>query len=168
MTSTTRFGLCALVALPLSLAGASARAADGGTTGLGAASLIKGPRTVEVILADIARALGSDAAWKAHKKVRMKLEMSFQGMVINGAGERFATNKDKALVVTPDLPGMGTIKEGSNGKVFWSQDPINGTRALSGAEADQAWLESVWNAELRANELYKAIELAPSSPAVQE
>lgn len=167
MTSSARLGLSVLVALPLTLAGASARAADGGVTGLGAAPLLKGPRTVEVILADVARALGSDAAWKAHKNVRMKLEMSFQGMGISGAGERFATNKDKALVVT-DLPGMGTIKEGSNGKVFWSQDPINGTRALSGAEADQAWLESVWNAELRSNELYKAIELAPSSPPGQE
>jgi hypothetical protein len=168
MTTTKRLGpggvtlglaLCALVP--------AARAADGGSTGLGAAPLLKGPRTVEVILADVARALGSEAAWKAHKNVRMKLEMSFQGMGISGAGERFATNKDKALVVT-DLPGMGTIREGSNGKVFWSQDPINGTRTLSGAEADQARLEAVWNAELRTTELYKSVELAPSSPPGQE
>jgi hypothetical protein len=122
---------------------------------------------VEVILADVARALGSDAAWKAHKNVRMKLEMSFQGMGISGAGERTATNKDKSLVVT-DLPGMGTIREGSNGKVFWAQDSINGTRTLSGCEADQARIESAWNPELRAPELYKSIEVAPSSPAGQE
>jgi hypothetical protein len=165
MTTTTRLGLL-LSALSLGVAGSAARAADGGT-GLGAAPLLKGPRTVDVVLADVAKALGSDAAWKAHKNVRMKLEMSFQGMGINGSGERFATNKDKSLVVT-DLPGMGTIREGSNGKVAWAQDPINGTRALSGAEADQARLESVWNAELRTNELYKTVELAPTSPPGQE
>jgi hypothetical protein len=151
-----------------SLAAPASLAADGGAaTGLGAGSLAQGPRTVDVILADIARALGSDAAWKAHKNVRMKLEMAYQGMGIHGQGERFATKDDKALVVT-DLPGMGTIREGSNGKVTWAQDPINGTRRLAGAEAEQARLEDVWNAELRMNELYKTIEVAPSSPPGQE
>jgi hypothetical protein len=151
-----------------SLAAPASRAADGGaSTGMGATSLARGPRTVEVILGDIARALGSDAAWKAHKSVRMKLEMTFQGMGISGQGERFATKDDKALVVT-DLPGMGTIREGSNGKVMWAQDPINGTRRLTGAEAEQSRLEAVWNAELRMSELYKTIELAPSSPPGQE
>ena len=70
-----------------SLAAPASRAADGGaSTGMGATSLARGPRTVEVILGDIARALGSDAAWKAHKSVRMKLEMTFQGMGISGQG----------------------------------------------------------------------------------
>jgi hypothetical protein len=113
-------------------------------------------RTAAAIIADTIKALGTDEAWKAHKNCHMKLEMAFQGMGIAGAVERFATKDDKALVVT-DLPGIGTIREGSNGKVFWSQDPINGTRELSGAEAEQAHLEAVWNAELRMNELYKAV-----------
>jgi hypothetical protein len=165
MTATKTLGL--VLGLSLAAAGPAAAGDGGASTGLGAAPLLKGPRTVDVILADIVRALGSDAAWKAHKNVRMKLEMTFQGMGISGAGERFATKADKSLVVT-DLPGMGTIREGSNGKVSWSQDPINGTRTLSGAEADQARLESVWNAELRTNELYKSVEVAPSSPPGQE
>jgi hypothetical protein len=162
----------ARVALALSALSASAApavfAADGGVApGLGSAPLAQPPRTAAVILADVSKALGSDAAWKAHKNVRMKLEMTFQGMGISGQGERFATKDDKALVVT-DLPGMGTIREGSNGKVFWAQDPINGTRKLTGPEAEQARLEAVWNPELRTTELYKSVELAPSSPAGQE
>src|SRR5579871_594974 len=98
MTATTRFGLATRwlatlsVGLSLSVVGGSARAEDGGAaTGFGAAPLVKGPRTVDVILADIAHALGSDAAWKAHKNVKMKLETAFQGMGINGTIERFAT-----------------------------------------------------------------------------
>lgn len=141
----------ALVLLSL-LAAPPAMAADAGAPAAPAG------RTAAAILADTVKALGSPAAWKAHKNVRMKLEMSFQGMGISGNGERFATKEDKALVVT-DLPGMGTIREGSNGKVFWAQDPINGTRVLTGAEAEQARIESVWNAELRTNELYKSVEV---------
>jgi hypothetical protein len=116
------------------------------------------PRTAEVILADVVKAVGGDAAWNAHSTMRMKLEMSFQGMGIGGSGERFATKSDKALVVT-ELPGIGTIREGTNGQVFWSQDPVNGLRLLSGAEAEQARVESVWNLEQRTKELYKTIEV---------
>jgi hypothetical protein len=171
-TATKRLALSSVTLFALAAPAAIAGAADEGapaapSSGMGAPSLARGPRTVDVILSDIVKALGSDAAWKAHKNVRMKLEMSFQGMGISGQGERFATKEDKSLVVT-DLPGMGTIREGSNGKVMWSQDPINGARRLSGAEAEQARLEAVWNPELRMNELYKSIELAASSPPGQE
>jgi zinc protease len=159
----------ALAALALgALAPGGARAADGGAApGLAEAPLAKPPRTAADVVADVAKALGSDAAWKAHKNVRMKLDMTFQGMGISGSGERFATKDDKALVVT-DLPGMGTIREGSNGKIMWSQDPINGARQLTGAEAEQARIEAVWNAELRTSELYKSVELAQSAPPGQE
>jgi len=135
-------------------------AAVAATPAAGAPGGAPAARTVDAILADVVKAMGSEAAWKAHKTLRLKLEMTFQGMGISGTGERFATKDDKALTVT-DLPGMGTIREGSNGKVCWAQDPINGLRALSGAEAEQARLEAVWNPELRMNELYKSIELKP-------
>jgi hypothetical protein len=114
-------------------------------------------RAPAAILADVIKAMGTEAAWKAHKNVHMKLEMSFAGMGISGAGEHFATKDDKSLVVT-DLPGVGTIREGSNGKVCWAQDPINGLRELAGAEAEQARIESVWNPELRFAELYKSMD----------
>jgi hypothetical protein len=114
-------------------------------------------RPPAAILSDVVKAMGTEAAWKAHKNVHMKLEMSFAGMGISGAGEHFATKDDKSLVVT-DLPGVGTIREGSNGKVCWAQDPINGLRELAGAEAEQARIESVWNPELRFAELYKSMD----------
>jgi hypothetical protein len=151
-----------LVCLPVAVARAGEPAASppSGTAPL-AERPVGGPgRTATAILADVVKAMGSEAAWKAHKNVRMKLEMTFQGMGISGTGERFATKEDKALVVT-DLPGMGTIREGSNGKIHWAQDPINGARQLTGAEAEQARLEAVWNPELRVKELYKSVEVKP-------
>src|SRR5262249_37079599 len=116
-------------------------------------------RPAEAILADAVKAMGGDAAWNAHKTVRMGLKMTFQGIGITGVGERFATKGDKSLVVT-ELPGIGTIREGSNGKVYWAQDPVNGLRILEGAEAEQAHIEAVWNAEQRLAELYQKIESA--------
>jgi hypothetical protein len=85
------------------------------------------------------------------------MELTFQGMGIGGSGERFSTKSDKALTVT-DLPGIGAVREGGNGKTFWAQDPVNGLRLLEGAEAEQARVESAWNPEERLSEFYARVE----------
>ncbi|HVR62855.1 MAG TPA: hypothetical protein VMU50_13210, partial [Polyangia bacterium] len=114
-------------------------------------------RSADEILADSVSAAGPAEAWNGHKTVRLEMTMTFQGVGIAGKAQRLATATDKSLVVT-DIPGVGTIREGSNSKVFWAQDPINGLRLLDGAEADQARLESVWNPELRTKELFAKVE----------
>ena len=114
-------------------------------------------RSASDILADSIKAVGAPDAWSGHKSVHMTMTMTFQAVGITGTAQRFATAGDKSLVVT-EIPGVGLIREGSNGKVFWSQDPINGLRMLDGAEADQARIESVWNPELRVNELFAKVE----------
>src|SRR5216684_1529029 len=97
-----RLALCALRSCLLAcLLG---RAAFAATPAAGAPGAAFAGRTVDAILADVVKAMGSEAAWKGHKTLRMKLEMTFQGMGISGTGERFATKDDKALTVT-DLPG---------------------------------------------------------------
>jgi hypothetical protein len=114
-------------------------------------------RSAADILADAVKAVGSPDAWNGHKSVHMTMTMTFQAVGITGTAQRFATAADKSLVVT-EIPGVGLIREGSNGKTFWSQDPINGLRILEGAEADQARIESVWNPELRISELFARVE----------
>jgi len=120
-----------------------------------------GTRTPDAILADAVQATGG-AAWQAHKTARMKLTLAFEGMNMGGPAEHFQTATDKALTVTT-LPGVGRVSEGTNGHVFWSQDPVNGLRVLDGAEAEQARIESCWNADLKAHDLYPKIELATNS-----
>jgi hypothetical protein len=112
---------------------------------------------VDAILSDAIKATGGDAAWGAHKNMHVKLELTFQGIGISGAGERYSTNTDKALTLT-ELPGIGAVREGSNGKVFWAQDPVNGLRRLEGAEAEEARVESAWNPERRLKEFYAKAE----------
>jgi hypothetical protein len=142
---------------PASPAAAPAAPAPTPAPAPAAAAAPPGARSPDAILADAIKATGGTAAWNAHRNIHLKLQMSFQGMGISGAGERFATKTDKSLMVT-ELPGIGKIREGSNGKVFWSQDPVNGLRILDGVEAEQAREESIWDADERVHELYPKIE----------
>ena len=128
-----------------------------------AAATATAARTPDAVLADAVQATGG-AAWHAHKSARVKLTIAFQGMAMGGPAEHFQTDTDKSLTVTT-LPGVGRIREGTNGKVSWSQDPVNGLRYLDGAEAEQARIEASWNADLKAHDLYQKIELAQNSPA---
>ncbi len=129
-----------------------------------AAPAAPGVRTPDAILADAVAATGGVAGWAAHKTAHIKLTISLQGMGMGGPAEHFQTNANQSLTLTT-LPGVGTIREGSNGKVLWAQDPINGLRLLDGAEAEQARIEAAWNTDLQAHELFPKIETAIDSPA---
>jgi hypothetical protein len=129
-----------------------------------APTVAAGARTVDAILADAVAATGGAAAWDAHRTAHVKLTVNLQGMGMGGPVEHFQTKANKSLTLT-SLPGVGAIREGSNGKVMWSQDPINGLRILEGAEAEQARIEAAWNSDLQAHELFPKIEVAPDPPA---
>src|SRR3954453_4341538 len=129
-----------------------------------AAPAVPGVRTPDAILADAVAATGGVAGWAAHKTAHIKLTISLQGMGMGGPAEHFQTNTNRSLTLTT-LPGVGAIREGSNGKVLWAQDPINGLRLLEGAEAEQARIEAAWNTDLQAHELFPKIETAVDSPA---
>ena len=58
------------------------------------------------------------------------------------------------------MTGLGRIREGNNGKVAWTEDPIQGIRYLKGAEAEQARIASAWNLEATASKLFKKLESA--------
>src|SRR4029077_12684927 len=77
-------------------------------------------------------------------------------MAISGTRTQTLTSKNKSLAVT-DIPNVGQVKEGTNGRVVWSDDPVNGLRLLSGAEAEQFKLESTWNLERNLKKLFNKI-----------
>jgi zinc protease len=116
-------------------------------------------RTPEEILADAVTATGGAAAWNAHKTAHYKVETTLQGMGMGGTGERFQTSGDKSLM-TMDMTGLGVVREGTNGKVAWTQDPVLGIRYLDGVEAEQTRISSSWNADLRAGELFVKLAAA--------
>jgi len=127
-------------------------------------------RKPEEILADAVKATGGEAAWNAHKTLHFKMETTLQGMDMGGVGERFQTKADKALTIM-DMTGLGRVREGNNGKVAWTEDPVQGIRYLDGAEAEQTRIGSSWNVDMRAGDLFSklesATELGPNGTALE-
>jgi hypothetical protein len=117
------------------------------------------PRTPDAILADAVKATGGADAWNAHKTVHCKIETTLQGMGMGGAGDHYQTRADKALTIL-DMTGLGKVREGTNGKVAWSDDPLQGIRYLDGAEAEQARIGASWNLDMHAAELFVKLETA--------
>ena len=58
------------------------------------------------------------------------------------------------------MAGLGVVREGTNGKVAWTEDPVQGIRYLDGAEAEQTRIASSWNADMHAGELFAKLEAA--------
>jgi hypothetical protein len=147
-------------------AGATAGAAPPAPAPAAAVAL----RPPEAILADAVAATGGEAAWNAHKTVHFKVETTLQGMGMGGTGERFQTRGDKALTIM-EMAGLGRVREGNNGKVAWTEDPVQGIRYLDGVEAEQTRIASSWNADMHARELFakleSATEAAPDGSALE-
>jgi zinc protease len=117
-------------------------------------------RTADAILDDYAKAVGGEDAFKRHKTMHMKRQVELKGMNMSGTDERYATSAGKSLSIV-SLPNIGSFRQGSDGKVRWSEDPINGLRVLAGAEDEEAKVESTWNAELQLKKLYEKVRVVP-------
>ncbi|MDX2020603.1 MAG: hypothetical protein SF187_10200 [Deltaproteobacteria bacterium] len=105
-------------------------------------------RSVDQIVADFIAASGGTSPWKKHKSLFMSMQLEVRGLGLTGTATALWTNKGEYLE-TGDLPNMLTMKRGGDGKRFWSQDPIDGLRWLSGAEAEQALTAGSWMGYLR-------------------
>jgi hypothetical protein len=92
--------------------------------------------------------------------VLLRREIEAVGMQIRGTEERRATRDGRVMSVT-SLPGMGSFRQGGDGKVRWSEDPINGLRILAGAEDEQARIESTWAGDFRLEKLYRTTRSVP-------
>jgi hypothetical protein len=149
--------MVALIALAFSL--------DGGVPP--AAALSPAPlRDAKLILADYAKAIGDEKAWKKHKTLRVKREVSVKAMHFTSQEETRIARGGK-LFSTSNMPGMGTFRRGSDGQTAWAEDPIGGLRVLKGAEAEEVRIAATWNSEWRLGEVYarvRAVRPPDSAP----
>jgi hypothetical protein len=121
-------------------------------------------RPAQAVLADYARAIGGSKAWRRHKSIYLKRTISAKGMEIHGTEERYGTASGQSLSVS-DIPGMGRFRQGSDGKVAWSEDPINGLRILSGVEDEEARIDAAWDGEVDLARSYQKVRsVAPPEP----
>lgn len=117
-------------------------------------------RDARRILADYAAAIGDERAWRKHKSIRVKREVSVKSMNFRTVEETRLVRGGKLASVS-SAPGLGTSRRGSDGRTAWSDDPIFGLRVLTGAEAEEVCLAATWNAEWRLAELYDPVRAVP-------
>ena len=96
----------------------------------------------------------------AYEKLRSEVQTAT--MEIAGQGVRFTMTIYRAApnksYVVMEMPGMGKIEEGTDGKVVWSLSAIQGPRIKEGAEKSMGLLAATFNGDLRWRELYKSAE----------
>ena len=111
------------------------------------------------VMADVIDALGGRDRLSKHVSLHEKVKVSLVAQNMAGVVETWATREGKALRIT-NIATMPEIREGTDGKIYWSQDAINGLRVLTGVEKEQARLETAWMPELRLNAFFSRIESA--------
>lgn len=106
-----------------------------------------GPTTAAEVVARHVRAIGGAEAVLAGqaRTVRGRLEIPSAGL--EGA---FTVVADRAgnAVTTIELPGLGTIRQGSDGEVAWMLNPMTGPMILDGDTAARALDGAEWDAAL--------------------
>jgi hypothetical protein len=124
-------------------------------------------RSPEEILADYVRATGGAEAMNRIKSLHLKRHLEVKGMQFSGTEERSATAAGQLLVVM-EITGVTSARQGTDGKVQWSDDQIFGLRILNGAEEEEARIDATWNADLHLKELYQKLRsVTPPEPSAR-
>ncbi|HWB80101.1 MAG TPA: hypothetical protein VG755_34285 [Nannocystaceae bacterium] len=94
------------------------------------------------LLEQAVAAVGGREKIDAVKSWYVEGELSVSGQNITGGMKLWWKEGD--FYTEQTMVGIGTIRGGKQGEVIWSEDPINGLRKLSGAEAEQySWGSSL-------------------------
>jgi len=118
-TAASRLLVLALAALAAAPAAASAQLPD-----------------AERILARYIDALGGEAALRKHSFRYHKSTLSMPAQGITMSMEAFAAPPD-LYVSRMEMPGMGTVRSGYDGKVAWTIHPATGPMLLEGTALEQ-------------------------------
>src|SRR5205823_4005783 len=93
----------------------------------------------------------------AHASARTKGALEVPAQAIKGEYELLTAHPNKsAMQIT--LPGVGTIMQGFDGTVAWSNDPMQGAHVMTGKELDAVKERGGIGAELRSAELLTSAE----------
>ena len=102
------------------------------------------PTSREIVERHLA-AIGGAAAYKAVQSMHAKGTLSMTAQGIAGDIEVFSARPNKQLLRT-NIPGLGRIETGFDGKIGWSIDPATGATLLAGRQlaemVDDAWFDS--------------------------
>lgn len=114
--------------------------------------------TVDQILDKYEQAIGGRQAVEKITSRVAKGTFEIPAMGLTAALETYAKAPNKALTIQ-NFSGVGEAREGYDGKIAWSQDPMTGLREKSGAELATTVRESDIHAEIKTRQLYPKLEL---------
>lgn len=114
------------------------------------------PPTAEAVLDGYVKAIGGRKAIEGHKSMTMAGTLEVLNFGLKGTVEIISKEPSK-IVVTTTIDGLGTTRQGYDGKVGWSQDPLSGLRDMDAREI--ALVErSVFSSDVRWREVWKTVE----------
>jgi hypothetical protein len=102
------------------------------------------------------RELGGREALLGRGMMHLRGLFEMPGAGLTGTLEAWRA-PDRSLSVV-DVPGLGEIRRGFDGRVAWSDNPIEGPRLLKGAELAQAMDDADFRADARDPDLIAAAE----------
>jgi hypothetical protein len=117
-------------------------------------------RSPDEVLADYVKATGGAEALEKIRSLHLKRKLEVKGMQFNGMEERWATAAGQ-LLVAMEITKVTKARQGTDGKIQWSDDQIFGLRILTGAEEEEARIDAAWNADLHLKELYQKLRSVP-------
>jgi hypothetical protein len=108
------------------------------------------------LVAKFAATVGGPAYLTA-KSIVTKGGMSMPAAGINATFQMTQLTPNQMQMVTT-IPGMGEVQVGYDGTNAWAMDPMQGPRVLAGKELDQMRDEADRRANVRAPELFSAMQ----------
>jgi hypothetical protein len=125
--------------------------------------------TGAVVIGRFVEAVGGRQKWERFTSRRTTMSMSVAGISPltgeNAAAaaemtvERKSPDRLNSMTKSAD---MGEIRQGYDGAVGWSIDPLNGPRVLTGSELHQLAVEATFNREIHLDRLYPVVERVES------
>lgn len=118
--------------------------------------------TPAAILARFADAVGGEEAMRSHTSSTVRGTFSIPSMGMEGELVQYAAAPDKIVVII-EMAGMGTINQGYNGTIGWSDNPMTGAALLEGDLLAQIKEQSAFYGPLDFDELFptqETVELA--------
>ena len=108
----------------------------------------------ETILDKYIEATGGKAAYQKHHSEVEKSTMEMAAMGIKASVTAYRVEPNKSLAET-DLGGIGKMRDGSDGTVYWQSSSMMGPHVKEGAEKTQAMIMARFNLELNWREVFK-------------
>lgn len=130
----------------------------------GAAAALAAPRVdaqdappASQVVARYVEAIGGEQAILSaqHRHFKGRMSMPAAGMTMEM--EMWQSRPNRMLMVM-NIPGLGEMKQGYDGEVAWSTNPMQGPRVIEGAELQQTIRQADFDANLRFEHLFPTME----------